>query len=207
MNSLYTGPQEQDVLDAIAHAKTLRSVSQLWLTGVSMGTMGAFSLVAHHPGLIRGIGVIASCSDLYEVQAYKIATNQSSDFDDFLNTTGGYLANQSLSAAAETYYLSSLRFYPQNFSQVRIYAAQGGDDLSCPNNPALWGYQQANNTFVNSTCLVATNLSEPAQCTRPLATLAARNPGKYQFRYRLRRERHPHFGHPGSGRHAGVLPR
>jgi pimeloyl-ACP methyl ester carboxylesterase len=183
VNSPYTGPEEQDVLDAIAHEKALRLVSALWVFGVSMGTMGAYSLAEHHPGLVRGIGVIASCADLYEVQAYKIAENRTSDFSYFLNTTGGYLANQSAYAAAETYYLSAFRFYPQNLTGVRLYIVQGGNDTDCPNNPQIWGFQQANNTILNSTCLVATNLSEPAGCTTPFSSLEARNPSKYHYRF------------------------
>lgn len=183
VNSPYTGPEQQDVLDAIAHEKQLRAVSSLWVFGVSMGTMGAYSLAEHFPGLVKGIGVVATCPDLYEVQAYKIATNRSSDLDYFLNTTGGYLANQSAYAAAETYYLSAFRYYPQNLSNVRLYAVQGGNDTDCPNNPDIWGFQQANNTLLNSTCLVATNLDEPAQCTTPFASLEQKYPTRYHYRY------------------------
>ena len=183
VNSPFTGPQEQDLLDAISHEKHLRPVTTLWVFGVSMGTMGAYSLAEHHPGLVRGIGVIASCSDLYQVQSYKISVNRSADFAYFLNTTGGYLANQSAYAASETYYLSAFRFYPQNLSGVRLYVVQGGNDLDCPNNPNVWGFQMANNTILNSTCLTASALNEPASCTVPFQSLAAASPAKYHYRY------------------------
>jgi pimeloyl-ACP methyl ester carboxylesterase len=183
VNSPYTGPQEQDVLDAIAHEKALRTVGSVYLYGFSMGTMGAISIASHHPGLVRGIVLVAPCTDLYEVQAYKISVNRSSDLDPFLNTTGGFLANQSSYADGETYYLSSMRFYPQNLSSVRLYVVAGGADEDCPNNPAIWGYQEANNTLVNSTCLSASSLAEPAQCTTPLGNLSLLHGSRYHFRF------------------------
>ncbi len=183
VNSPFTGPEEQDVLDAIVHEKQLRPVKSLYIVGMSMGTIGAFSLVAHHKGLAAGLGAIAACTDLYQVQAWKLAVGRESDFTYFLNTTGGYLANQSAYAAAETYYLSSFRFYPTNFSGVRLYVVQGGNDNDCPNNPNIWGYQQVNNTILNSTCLSSIALTEPAQCTTPISSLAAQFPLKYHYRF------------------------
>ena len=40
-DSAYTGPQEQDILDAIDHEQQLRSVGALYLYGFSMGSIGA----------------------------------------------------------------------------------------------------------------------------------------------------------------------
>lgn len=183
INSQYTGPQEQDVLDALHHEQQLRHVSTLWLFGESMGTMGAYSIAEHNPGLISGIGVIASCPDLYEIQAYKIAVGRSSDLSFWLGVTGGSLSNQSSYADGLTYYESAFRFFPQNLTGVQLYVVQGGDDIDCPNNPALWPFQQANDTILDSTCNIATSMDEPANCTTPFATLETEHPGEYHYRY------------------------
>jgi pimeloyl-ACP methyl ester carboxylesterase len=183
IDSQYTGPQEQDVLDALQHEQQLRHVSTLWLFGESMGTMGAYSIAEHHPGLLAGIGVIATCPDLYEIQAYKIAVGRSSDLNFWLGVTGGSLANQSSYADGLTYYESAFRFFPQNLSGTRLYVVQGGDDVDCPNNPNIWPFQQANDTILDSTCNVATTMDEPADCTTPFATLESEHPGQYHYRY------------------------
>ncbi|HYK94093.1 MAG TPA: hypothetical protein VEY07_08665, partial [Thermoplasmata archaeon] len=57
VNSQYTGPEEQDVLDAIAHEESIRHVGHLYLFGSSMGTLGTYSLAGHHPGMFTGIGL------------------------------------------------------------------------------------------------------------------------------------------------------
>jgi pimeloyl-ACP methyl ester carboxylesterase len=183
VDSKYTGPQEQDVLDAITHEKMIRSVSGVWLFGFSMGTMGAFSIAEHHPGLVRGIGVIAPCPDLYEVEAYKVSVNLTDDFNFWLQVTGGSLANQSAYADGLTYYLSAFRYSPQNLSGVRLYVSAGGNDRDCPNNPKIFGFQQANDTLTESTCTTAASLDEPANCTAPYGRLALQNPSGYPCRY------------------------
>jgi pimeloyl-ACP methyl ester carboxylesterase len=183
LNSVYTGPQQQDVLDAIAHEKSVRAVSSVWLFGFSMGTMGAFALAEHYPGLISGIGVIGSCPDLYQVEAYKISVGEQSDFNFWLQVTGGSLANQSAYADGLTYYISAFRFFPQNLSGVRLYVSEGGNDRNCPDDPEIYPFEQGNDTVLDSSCLVATSLDEPANCTTPYAALAAKDPSQFQYRY------------------------
>jgi pimeloyl-ACP methyl ester carboxylesterase len=183
LNSRYTGPQQQDVLDAIVHEKSVRSVSSVWLFGFSMGTMGAFALAEHYPGLVSGIGVIASCPDLYEVEAYKISVGEQSDFNYWLEVTGGGLANQSAYADGLTYYISAFRFFPQNLSGVRLYMSEGGNDANCPDNPEIFPFEQGNNTVLVSSCLTAAQLDEPTNCTTPYATLATQDPSQYQYRF------------------------
>ena len=182
VNSPYSGPQEQDVIDAIHHEEAIRDVnaSAVYLFGSSMGTMGAWSIAGHHPGLVRGIGAVAECPETFMAVYYHALIGQSLSY---LTTTGGYAPNQSAYALAQTYYLDSARYYPQNYSNVTLYAVQGGADDRCPNNPHLFGYQQSNNTFLNSTCLVLANWSQPANCQTPFANLSRAHPGEYRWRF------------------------
>ena len=182
VNSPYTGPEEQDVLDAISHEESIRHVnaSAVYLFGSSMGTMGAYSIAGHHPGLIRGIGAIAECPESFMggYFHYLIGVGAS-----ILSTTDGLLPNQSAQALGLFYYMDATRYFPQNLSHVLIYASQGGDDDRCPNNPHLFGYQQSNNTFLNSTCLIVANWSQPANCQTPFSRLSQEFPGDYRWRY------------------------
>ncbi|HZY92946.1 MAG TPA: PKD domain-containing protein [Thermoplasmata archaeon] len=182
VNSPYSGPQEQDVLDAIGHEETIRQVntSAVFIFGSSMGTIGAYSIAAHHPGLVRGIGAVAECPEMFMAGYFHYLIGQQGSF---LTTTGGYLPNQSAQALSETYYLDSVRYYPTNYSHVLLYAVQGADDNRCPNNPNVFGYQQSNNTFLNSTCLIVKNWSQPPSCQTPFSNLSAANPGEYLWRY------------------------
>ncbi len=182
VNSPYSGPQEQDVLDAIAHEETLRPIntSAVYLFGSSMGTIGAYSIAGHHPGLVRGIGAVAECPEVFMATYYHALLGQSAAY---LSTTGGFAPNQSAYALSQTYYLDAVRYFPQNYSHVLLYAAQGGADDRCPNNPAIFGYQQSNNTFLNSTCLTLPNWSQPANCQTPFSNLSAAQPGEYRWRF------------------------
>ncbi|MCI4340344.1 MAG: hypothetical protein L3J73_03645, partial [Thermoplasmata archaeon] len=56
VNSPFTGPQEQDVLDAIAFEETRRSTDGVYVFGDGMGSVGALSLAAHYATSIAGIG-------------------------------------------------------------------------------------------------------------------------------------------------------
>jgi hypothetical protein len=78
-------------------------------------------------------------------------------------------------------YLSVLRFHPQNFSGISLFVAAGGEDTRAPNNFDAWSYANVNNTFVNSTCVVASNLGEPPNCTIPFATLSNEDPSGYRW--------------------------
>jgi len=180
VNSPYTGPQQQDVLDAITHEKTLREVSQVYLFGSSMGSIGTWSIAANVPGLVSGIGGIASCPDVFEA-IYWHYLEIPGGYTAYVQTTGGNGPNSTY-FRAQTYYLSAARFYPQNFSNISMYTAQGGNDPDCPDNPNVFGYQQANNTFLNSTCLVVVQWNEPANCQTPFSNLSLIHPGEYRWR-------------------------
>jgi len=186
VDSPYTGPQEQDIWDAVASVERRHHVGSLSMFGSSMGSMGVWSLAGHHPGVVRAIGAVLSFSDYFQAYAYTIgsATHGDPVTATLLSSiSGGRLPNESALAERLWSYLSAPRFAPSNYSGVRMYIVHGGDDQESPNNPAIWGYQQSNATVVNSTCLVAASLGEPANCTDPLAALAALHPGEYDFRY------------------------
>ncbi len=183
VNSPYTGPQEQDLLDAIASEKARHAIRAVYVWGTSMGTIGALSLAEHHPGLVAGVGIVSACPDLFEVAQYRIDANLLYTMGPYLQTVGGQMPSAGGYALAQTYYLSAFRFFPQNLSGVRLYAVQGALDNRCPNNPAVYPFQQANNTILNSTCLTVANQSEPANCTTPFAALAQKDPAQYAYRY------------------------
>ena len=183
VNSPFSGPEEQDVLDAIAHEQSLRHVGSLYLFGSSMGTVGSYSIATHHPGEFAGIGVLNSCPDVFEALQWRIVTGNSASISGFEVTTGGKLPGQTNQATSETYYLSSGRFFPQNLSGTRIYVTQGGNDQDCPNNPDFWAYQNANDSVLTSTCVTVPSLAEPNNCTLPFATLETQHPGMFPWRF------------------------
>ncbi|MCI4337345.1 MAG: hypothetical protein L3K17_09225 [Thermoplasmata archaeon] len=189
LNSPGTGPQEQDVWDAIHSEQSRHAVSGLYLFGSSMGTMGTYNLAGHNPGLFKGIGVVLSFSDYFEEYEYLLeARNQSYTGSLLAAIDNGTLPNQSATAERLWIELSTPRFAPQNFSGTPMYIVHGGADVESPNNVSLWPYQQANNTVLNSTCLSATSLGEPANCTQPLTVLHALSPSRYDFRYVYERD-------------------
>jgi hypothetical protein len=95
----------------------------------------------------------------------------------------GALPNQTAYALGLAYYLSSARYYPQNYSGVKIYVDQGGDDVDCPNNPNLWVYQNANDTVLDSTCTTVPQLDQPPSCTTPFANFSRTDPSSWDWRY------------------------
>lgn len=183
VNSPFTGPQEQDVLDAVAREKSRLSVTGVYLFGMSMGSMGTWSIVGNHKLAVAGMASIATCDDSFTDLDWRLTHNLSDSARLYLRTTGGWLPNQSAQALGETLYLSAGRLHTVNYSNIRVYAVAGGADNRCPNNPALSGYQDGNSTFVSSSCVVATGLGEPANCTIPFTWLAGRYPAQYHFRY------------------------
>jgi pimeloyl-ACP methyl ester carboxylesterase len=183
VNSQYTGPGEQDVLDAITHEQSLRHVGPVYVFGSSMGTVGAYSLAGHHPGLFAGIGVLNSCPDAYENIEWRIETNNQASLSGVEQVTGGGLPGQTAYASQIAYYLSAARFYPQNYSHLRIYVTQGGNDADCPNNPQIWPYQNANNTVLTSTCATVPALGEPTGCTVPFANFSRADPSAWTWRF------------------------
>lgn len=182
INSNYTGPQEQDILDALLHEQTVRHIGAVYLFGESMGSIGTLEIGLDHPHLFKGLGAIASFSDYFEMLAY---WNRSLAWGIpyMLLPTGGQYPNASAYARGIFVHLSSLRFHPTNLSGLRLFVANGAQDGLATNNLSLWPYQQENNTLVNRTCLVASVFAEPANCTLPVTTLAALHPGKFPFRY------------------------
>ena len=100
-----------------------------------------------------------------------------------LNITGGLTPASSAYAKGLFYAESVTRFYPRNFSTIPTYISHGGDDVASPNNPAFWDYEQANNSILNGTCNVRSDLNEPANCTNPLIALETIAPRSYDVRY------------------------
>ncbi|HTT35097.1 MAG TPA: alpha/beta hydrolase [Thermoplasmata archaeon] len=172
VNSPYSGPQETDVLDAIAHERAIRNVSSVYLVGFSMGTSGALNIADHHPGLVAGVGVIEACPDEFMTIDYLLASAQAGKLYGFEAASGGPLPSDGGYARGLAYYLSSFRFFPQNMTGVRLYVVEGGMDITCPNNVSTFGFQQGNNTVLNATCLVAAAEEEPSGCTTPFAGLS-----------------------------------
>ena len=184
VNSLYTGPQEQDVWDAIHSVESRHSVSSLYLFGTSMGGSGAYLLAGHHPGEVAGIGAVVAFPDYFEEYAYQLSIRNPSPTANFMaNVSGGLVPTASAYALRLWSYLSVGRMDPGNFSGIRIYAVGGGNDVAVPNNPAFWPFEQADNTFVNRSCLVAQSVGEPAGCTDPFNALSATHPGTFVDRY------------------------
>jgi poly(3-hydroxybutyrate) depolymerase len=183
VNSPSTGPEETDVLDAIAHEKNVTHVTAVYLVGMSMGSNGALSIATNHPGLFAGVGAVAACPDMFEETSYYDSVHGVLP-PGFGAVTGGAAppAPGSVGYGIE-YHISAFRFYPQNLSSLRIYVVAGGDDQTCVNNGAFWPWLQANDTVLTSSCNVAATTREPAGCSTPIATLADDHPGEYDCRY------------------------
>ncbi|MCI4339900.1 MAG: alpha/beta hydrolase, partial [Thermoplasmata archaeon] len=176
------GPQEQDVLDAIAHEKAARKVSSVYLLGFSMGTVGAYSIAGHHPKLISGIGIVAGITDLYEQLAY---ARQAHAFPSQIQTDfcGKLPGPKNASVTAEVTYLSVARFVPTNFSGIPIYVVAGAADTTVPNNFAHWVYAETNSSFVNSTCATSGAFGEPSNCSTTFWSLEKLHPTQFSFRF------------------------
>lgn len=183
INSNFTGPQEQDVLDALVHEQSIRHIGAVFLFGESMGSIGTLEIGLDHPHLFRGLGAIVSFSDFFETYAYLNQSAYAYLTQYLLLPAGGQYPGSSAYARGIFLHLSSLRFHPENVSGLRLYVANGAQDVLASNNLSRWPYQQENNTLVNRTCLVVVALGEPKACTLPLATLSALYPAKYNFRY------------------------
>lgn len=182
------GPQEQDILDAIAHEVKGRHVSSIYLIGFSMGADGAFILAGHHPRLFTSIAVAGTPTDRFAGYAYRIqaqAQGQAwANLSLFAETTGtcGHGPGHGNLTTNEVYaYGSIARLDPQNFSGIPIWVAAGGIDGRVPTNFNIFAYSQVNNTFVNSTCLVFPG--EPRNCTTTFWSLHNATPSQFRFRY------------------------
>lgn len=183
VNSPRTGPQETDVLDAIAYEKTLVHVSQVYLVGMSMGSDGALSIATNHPGLFAGVGAVAACPDMFEESGYYDSAHGVLP-PGWGDVTGGttYPGVGTTGYGIE-YHDSAFRFYPSNLSGVRIYVDAGGADQTCVDNSAYWPWLQANDTVLDVSCNVETAAHEPTGCSTPIAALAAEHPGDYLCRF------------------------
>lgn len=185
VNSPNTGPEETDVLDAIAHEKNLTHITAVYLVGMSMGSDGALSIATNHPGLFAGVGAVAACPDNFEENAYYLHAHGTlvPGFAQVAGVGPGQLPAAGSPGAAMELHLSAFRFYPENLSAVRIYVVAGGADQTCVNSAAFWPWLQANDTVITSSCNVASSASEPAGCSTPIASLAAAHPGAYLCRF------------------------
>ncbi|HZY71042.1 MAG TPA: alpha/beta hydrolase-fold protein [Thermoplasmata archaeon] len=184
LDSPYTGPQAQDVLDAITHERALRSVGPVYVFGVSMGATGALALALHHPSLFTGAGAIAGFSDPFMLLEWaQSALHDAALVSAILAPTNGSWPNATPVALSLFDWLSALRLDPADASDLHLYFASGAADSVATNNAGWWSYQQANSTLLDETCWSVLALAEPGNCTRPLAALAAATPGAYAFRY------------------------
>lgn len=178
-NSPCGGPEEQDTTDAILHEEKLRNVSKVFALGFSMGSLGGLSFVGHHASMFSGIAVTGTMTDAFEELADHLRP-----LSGLLTLTcGARPGATNLSVDRLFAYLSVLRFHPSNLSGIRLWASAGSDDVGAPDNPAFWPYLQVNDTLLNRTCLVASSLGEPANCTVPWRSLHLRSPGSYLYRF------------------------
>ena len=200
INSPCGGPQQQDVLDAIQHERSLRHISRLYLFGMSMGTEGTLSFAAAHP-IFSGIGIIAPVTDLFEDVAYRLAlgpnvswaaTSLSAKAQLFCGVLPGTGNASSLALVPVYEAMSPLRFDPTVFRHVPIYVTAGGIDFRAPDNVSIWPFWlNINNTFVNATCNVALSLGEPPTCSSTMETLHQQAPNDFRFRFVFE----PHASH------------
>jgi pimeloyl-ACP methyl ester carboxylesterase len=178
-NSPCGGPEAQDTLDAIAHEKALRNVTKVYLLGFSMGSLGAISLAGHDPGMFAGIAVAGTITDAFEDFAHRPLGDTG-----LTSLTCNVVPSPSNTTTVQVFeYLSVMRFVPTNFSSLRIWISTGALDTSATNNATIWPYLEANDTFLTSTCLVASAYGEPANCTQPFTALHRSSPSAYPFRF------------------------
>ena len=180
LNSPCGGPQQQDVLDAIAAERSTRHISQVFLIGFSMGSLGALTLAAHEPGMFAGVATAGTITDIFQTTAYNEASN-SAPAGLFYDECGAYPDPTNISVDRTWAYLSPLRFAPQNFSGIPLFVTGGGLDTRAPNDFARWDYANVNNTFINATCNVVASMGEPANCTVTIPSLAAQDPSAYRW--------------------------
>jgi pimeloyl-ACP methyl ester carboxylesterase len=184
VNSTFTGPQQGDIWNAITSEQSWHKIGKVYLIGSSSGTFGVFILSLNHPKAFAGIGAFSSFSDYFEEYDYNNRTGGAHQTAmAMLNLSGGLTPASSAYAKALFYQESVTRFFPQNFSGIPTYISHGGNDVASPNNPAFWNYEQANNSVLNQTCNVRTDINEPAQCTNPLLALETISPKSYDIRY------------------------
>ncbi len=183
IDSPYTGPQAQDIQDAIQSEKSLRLVGSVYLFGFSMGGMGSLSIGLQHPSEFAGLAAIATFSDIYQLYDYQVARGSIGLNGALLAVAGDQLPNASAFSHQVFDELAELRAHSELTRGLRMYLASGGNDPTAPNNPAFWPYLQANNSALQTTCLVSASLTEPPNCTLPLAALHAADPTNFSYRF------------------------
>jgi len=168
VNTPCGGPQQQDVVDAIAHEESMRSVSRLYLVGFSAGSNGVLSLAGHgleHPA---GIATAGTITDFFQTFAYNIANNGTGRYRTFVYSECGVGVGPSNTSVVRTVaYMSVFRFHPENFSGIKLFIAAGGQDTVAPNSYSEWPYANANSTLLTATSSIASNLGESANTTQP----------------------------------------
>jgi len=178
-NSTCGGPQEQDVMDVITSESQRHTIAGVYMLGFSMGAIGAIAFAGHRPGVVQGIALTGTITDVFQDLAYHpsgrtgLASLDCGRWPSSTNTTALQIFS----------YLSVLRFHPQNFSGVKIWFAAGGRDITATDNASYWPYYyQFNNTLYNSTCNVIASMAEPSNCSLPLQSLENLTPSAYSFR-------------------------
>lgn len=178
-NSTCLGPEEQDTVDAIHHEETIRHIQGVYALGDSMGSIAALSLAGHRHGLLLGVAITGTITDAFEEFAYHPSPGSS-----LVAPTCGREPSATNVTAQRTFaYLSVVRFDPNNFSGVRLWVAAGSLDRDTPNNASRWPFEMANDTFLNSSCLVASTYGEPTNCTEPFSTLHLVNATAFVYRF------------------------
>src|SRR5262249_36590537 len=160
-NSTCGGPGEQDTMDAIHVEELRRHVGGVYLYGDSMGSLGALAFAAHRPGVVSGGATTGEVTEALEPRPYR--ATPTGDRASLACLTCGILPSPKNATAIRVYeYVSVVRFVPTNLSGVKIWVASGAKDFDAPNNASIWPFLQVNDTFLTSTCRVASRLGEPA---------------------------------------------
>lgn len=166
LNTPCGGPQEQDVLDAIAAEKALRSVTSVYLVGFSMGSAGALAL-AGNDGIagLAGVATAGTITDFAETFDYNgLGTGHYLAF--VTDECGHAPSPTNHTSAGDLARLAAFRFHPQNYSALKLVFASAADDTTAPNNYTVWPYANVNSTTVNGTCRTVAALGEPANCSQ-----------------------------------------
>ncbi|MCI4353913.1 MAG: hypothetical protein L3K06_00930, partial [Thermoplasmata archaeon] len=112
IDSPTTGPQAQDIQDAIHVEQSLRLIGSIYLFGFSMGGMGSLSIGLQHPSEFAGLGAIATFSDIYQLYDYQASHGSAGLNGALLDVAGGSLPNASAFSHQVFDELSELRAHP-----------------------------------------------------------------------------------------------
>lgn len=166
LNTPCGGPQETDVLDAIANEEAAHTVTAVYFVGFSAGTAGAFSLAGNHKVTTAGIATSGTITDMAQTLVFVgLSSAHAKAFGADMCKVGN-LAN-SPTVAGKLRYLDAFRYNPTNFSGVKLFVAGGALDTEAVNNYSKFAaYANVNSTFRTPTCNVATTLGQPANCTK-----------------------------------------